>query len=429
MKNFIIGNRFFEPDAPTGTTPAVIPPVPGPLENDFSKPQTVDDYDAILNELDEGSSLAPVIASTVDTPKTDTAKLDEQIEEAGNKIATDPNAATPETTPPVEAPKTDTPPVTGNGLVTDEFLATLSEDERKYVEKFKGQPIAELVKSFANQAKLLGKKKEELIPVTKPVTTPEGTPQVPQTNASTTDAPENLAKVQEIRQKLILENVVEKLPFLKDNPPPSLDENSPDYIEWVRDLNYNNPHWLRKFERAVEDSTQLVENVFKDHNNIVKNYGTINEQKVNADVKFINDYFTNDLKIDPKTVGFDLTIAPDGSNPVLDSLLFNEGALDQSLVETKYGKPILRDGEIARKFFKVNLPAITKKMQELARIEGVNAALPKTAVPTKEVPSIASAPGGMQKKEFTIKDVANITDAKTIDEILDNSDREAQKNL
>ena len=199
MKNFIIGNRFFEPDAPTGTTPAVIPPVPGPLENDFSKPQTVDDYDAILNELDEGSSLAPVIASTVDTPKTDTAKLDEQIEEAGNKIATDPNAATPETTPPVEAPKTDTPPVTGNGLVTDEFLATLSEDERKYVEKFKGQPIAELVKSFANQAKLLGKKKEELIPVTKPVTTPEGTPQVPQTNASTTDSPKT--KQQQFRQQ------------------------------------------------------------------------------------------------------------------------------------------------------------------------------------------------------------------------------------
>ena len=428
--NLIIGNRLLEPETPAGTTIPAKVPDPGSLENDFSKPQTADDYDAILNELDDKTSTAPVTAPEVDTPTTDTAKLDAQIEEAGNKIATDPNAPPPATTPPAVAPSTDTPPATGNGLVTDEFINALPEEDRRYVEKFKGQSIAELAKSFANQAKLLGKKKEELIPVTAPEGTPQTIPQTtPQPVAPTTDAPENLAKAQEIREKLIIEDIVEKLPFLKENPPPNLDENSPEFIEWYRDLNYNAPHQMRKFENALSGATSLVDGVFKEHDNIVKNFGSINKQKVDADVKFINDYFANELKIDPKTIGFDLTIADDGSNPLIDGLLFNQGALDQSLIETKFGKPIVRDGEIARKFFQVNLPAITKKIQELARIDGVNAALPRTAIPTKEVPSIASAPGGMQKKELTVKDVANITDAKTIDEILDESDREAQKNF
>jgi hypothetical protein len=363
-------------------------------------PESIDDTAAIdkLLETNSEPEQAPV---QPDKAETETPEVTSEVvtpQEQPQKTVT------PETTPETAPDKGQAVPDKVQPTITREYIDSLglSSEDEKYALKFIDKPISEFFKSYANAQKLIGKKKEELL------TKPQAAPQVPQT----------VEQVQKAKEELILTELRRKVPALKDNLPPTLDTSSEEYKDWARDLNYDDPDTYSEFRQARNEISAEIEQTYQNLNQLRSNYDKINADIIHNEI----DTIESDLRAigaSSKELGYDFTIAPDGSNALLDDLLIDSatGEIDNKLVTYVNGEvPIINTDAVRMKFFKLNLPQITKKIAEKARLEAVKTMQGQV----KEVPASLSGSqiSGKTKKELTAADIEGITDPDKIDELL-----------
>ncbi len=365
-------------------------------------PESMDDP-AAIDRLLEANSEPEQTPVQPDKVETETPEITPEIVEPVKPEQPD-KTITPETTPAVAPESGQAQPDKVQPTITKEYITSLglSPEDEKYALKFIDKPISEFFKSYANAQKLIGKKKEELL------TKPQAAPQVPQT----------VEQVQKTKEELILTELKRKVPSLKDNLPPNLDTSSQEYKDWARDLNYDDPDTFNEFRVARNEISTEIEQTYQNLNQLRSNYDKINTDIIHNEV----DTIESDLKAigaDAKDLGYDFTIAPDGSNALLDDLLLDSktGEIDKALVTYVNGEvPIINTDAVRTKFFKLNLPQITKRIAEKARMEAVKTMQGQV----KEVPASLSGSqiSGKTKKELTAADIEGITDPDKIDELL-----------
>ena len=383
-------------------------------EIDATQVKTVDDIENKLNELDNAEGIENFVVSNSnddilapEAPVEDKAEPDKVIipdEEIPATVETEKEKepVTPEQPPTETEDKVKTDKVI---LITDELISNmnLGDKEKKYAEKFKGQPLEALMKSFANAQMLIGKKKEELF----------SKAEIPKTDIKVPEVqkPEEVMKP---KDDLIYNELVKDFPELPKDP--NLRE------KWLADLNYDKPRLAQKYLRKEEDVSKEIDTIWQKTEYLRENSGKINQEKFKVGADLIQDYASKNLNLDLKGLGYDLTIDKDGNNDILERLLSaedNPDNFDPNVVSSWNGVKIINENALRNKFYEKELPSIIRKIQEGARKQGVEAKTTKTVIPSL---TTQASKGKGNAKEVTADQIKQLNDISKIDELLDQED-------
>ncbi len=381
------------------------------LEAEIDK---AEEEDFELNEFPKAEEDSPP-KKTPDEPKDksdkvvesdkpeDTAKEEIKAEEDKKKEETP-----PEIVPPVEDKDKDQQDK-DELILDDELISKLNvdEDTREFLSKsvFKGKPLAEALKSYVNASKLVGKKKEELLKTIQPPKTElDNIPPKPKTETEVESAKEDL-----------MFNELSK--EFKDLP-----KDPADRKKWLNDLGYDDYKAANKFVRREAEIEKDIGQIWDYTEKLTASAPQINQKIMGSEIETISNYFAEKFQIDPKLLGYDLTVDAEGNNPVLDSLLASEdnpNEFDPELIQNVNGVKILKQGELAKKFFTRELPKIIEEVKSQTRRETIES-LKKKATDT---PSFSTQVGkGKQTKELETDQIKQITDVDQLDTLLDEED-------
>ena len=331
-----------------------------------------------------------------DTPESeesenldDEVKADEESTPEGDNLGDKPTE------------KDDNPSNQDLTLITDKDINTFSEKDQKILQRFKGKPIAEGLKSLVEAQRMVGKGfKKENIPteeslIPDPVKQPE--------------------EAKTYKDQVILNNMSN----LHDDFPK-------DAYEWS-ELQSDNPTKYFQYLSEHADMVKSINTQFDTATHIINNFEDINNEILNESGSKIVETVKNFGLDVNKDFGIDITRDKEGANEYLDSLLVNsDGKLDLNLFETwknakgetklRFGVPQIKEGAVEQKFIKQNLPLLMMKVREKAFIEGVSAANSKTLPPSF---SDGVTP---QRKNPDKIDPRNITDLDALDRAIEESE-------
>lgn len=318
--------------------------------------------------------------------------------------------------PPEITPEKDKVEESDKGLVfTEEMFNKLPEDKQKQFAKFKGKSLDDILDSYGNLETFVGKKQGEL---KKELFTPKE-PEKPKT-------PEALEESRKVKEQLIVTDLRRMFPDLEF--PENLDENSPEFKEWLSDLNISDRPTARRFEKALDDVSSTVEKDLKEIEHFRSHYVEINNGILENSISGFNDYYSKELGTNLKDFGIDLN-QKDGNGElvIVNAVLNDESAPENNFLDpniVKFGKkgtpyegiPFIDQKAFDRKFFQLYNKQIFDKAIEKARLDAVT----KKGNGSEPLPSMSgSAVKGEQKKELTLEDYTKISDPKTINEELD----------
>jgi len=358
------------------------------VEEEESPPKTPGEVDP--DKVEEG-----------DKPESDTIDKGIKDEDAAK---TEKEKETPEK-PPTEDKVDDQDK---GPLLTDELIGKfdLSEDERKYLEKFKGKPVSELAKSFANASKLVGKKKEELLETIQP----------PKTELNNIQPkPKTEEEVELAKDELMFNELSKEYP---DMPKDQVERK-----KWLNDLGYDDYKAANKYVRRETEIEKEINQIWDYTERLTNNAPNINQKVMESEIETIANYFAEQFKIDPKSLGYDFTLDTEGNNPVLDSLLAtdnNPNEFDPTLIQNVNGVKILKQGELAKKFFTRELPKIITELKAQTRRETIESLKEK---PKGTAPSFSTqASKGKETKELGTDQIKQINNVDQLDALLDEED-------
>lgn len=394
----------------------------GKNDIDVTKLDKPDDIDAKLDEFDKeigidndeftDGKLQDDLAAPPKAPEEDKAEdgekdAKEEAKPEDKEIKPDTDKEKEEETPPEKAPETDKQEIQDKDIViTDELIGKmdLGDKEKKYIEKFKGQTLDKLFKSFANAQQLIGKKKEELFK--------EG--QFKDTNLNIPPKPEAKEDASKTKDDLVYGELIKEFNDLPKDPA--------ERKKWLADLNYDDPEAAYRYISKREKIAQEVDTIWKQTEYLHQNYGKINDEKFHSEAEAIQRYAKEKLNLDLKELGYDLTIDIEGNNPILESLLSSEENpenFDRNVIQEFNGVKIIKDGALAKKFFEKELPNIVGKLRTGARKEGIESTKTKKVPPSM---ATQATKGKGDTKEITADKIKEINDIKQIDELLDKED-------
>jgi hypothetical protein len=318
----------------------------------------VDPYSLTPDELDNQINQFEV------GPETEEETPDEETEETEVKPDT-PAKIEPEAKPETEPEKTE-PVKVDEPLIDDKFISKYSEKEQKILMKYKDKPISEVVKALANANELIGKKSEEV----KRELFPENTitPNSPQIFPLN----QKQEEVEKLKQDLVLKQVSgqkSQLGLSEEFPlPTTLDMKSPEYKQWLKDVNYDFPADLKIFEQSVQKEQDNLNKAYAQVTYLRENFKTENDKIIDTEIGKINEYF-GEAGVDLKSLGIEF------DDETIEKLIFvgknGEKILDPEMFEYVNGEiPILKRGALAWKFNNTEGTNILAKVKETAIIQG-----------------------------------------------------------
>jgi hypothetical protein len=375
-------------------------------------PAVIDDIDAQLDAAEQKLSAEPA------APQVD--KVEPITPEVVKPAESTPEVKT-EQTPKVETPEVT--PVTGQsepdkGLtLTEEAFNKLSPEQQTKYAKFKGKSINDILDSYGNLETYLGKKtKEALTQKPEQVSVPQTVEQIKQTK-------DNLV-VTQLRSK-----------FPSANVPDNIDENSPEFIEWLRDFYLENPMQGKRFIDAREQIANEIDKDFDYIQDIRENYQTYNDQAIESTLENFENYVTNELKVNLKDLGIDLRAKDaDGFYNVMNELLNDPTAVDNKGLDPK----IVQFGKSGTPFAGIPVYNLEAAINKITRIYGAKVYNESLARARKDavvrsndkpdvIPSLSVATDkGVRGNKQSLEAIINSTDNpiernKLIEEALDSA--------
>jgi len=281
-------------------------------------------------------------------------------------------------------------------VLNEQILNELPEDLRGALKKYEGKSLLDIAKALGNAQKLIGKKQtkvEELLS-----TKQKEFPPLPKDDEKITEQIDE-AVLNELRHKY------PDVPSIKDKD---------EYLDYIRDLQDEDPEKFVRFITDKENIRQSVEADMKRSFYIAENYTAINEERLNSEIEAIKD----GLKVwgieKPEEAGFDFSLQKDEEgrfiNPLLNRLMVDEsgGGADPSVIQYFADKPILTEGGLSRKFFDVMKTEIATAVRNQAASEAAK----NYARQKEEAPNTLSShkSSGTPTKEITLEDLERTTD-------------------
>ena len=259
------------------------------------QPSPQKDYSTLGNEeitaeLDKLDSDEPVEAPEGQAPETDNSKQEpENNEQQPEKKEPEAQAKTPDEQPekkapeaPVTAPDKDKAIDADKAMVlTEEMFNRLPEEDQKRYAKFKGKSVGDILTSYHNLETFVGKKQDEL---KKELFTPK--PEQPK-------KPEEIVEAQKIKEQLIMNDLRSQFPNLE--LPANLDDNSPEFKEFLSDLNIADRPTAKKFEKALDEISATVDQDLKQVEHFRTNYVDINNSILDGALNQFDDYYKKNL--------------------------------------------------------------------------------------------------------------------------------------
>jgi hypothetical protein len=308
----------------------------------------------------------------------------------------------------------------GKVLITDDIIDSFPEADRAALRIFKGRPVEEILKSYVNAQKLVGKRRNDMLNIANPLVAGQvqATSPIPNTipqqqSQSQAQAAGQQQDTQAIKSNMALNTLKQQFPNLAI---PTNDEKA--FSDYVADLMYSSPIEANRLVNAYANVQQSIEQDFNKIAYTIEHHHEFNQNELGNQVAQINSYvgqFGVDLK---KDLGIDLSVDANGDNKVLNQILCDEtGQLDRSLVQYVGNAPLLKPQAIATKFLTVYMPQIVNKITQKSRGEGYTAATQKKdATPT----TMASMPtvGKQSKTEYSPEEIENINDPEKLKDLL-----------
>jgi len=278
--------------------------------------------------------------------------------------------------------------------IDDDVLKLYPEDERRFLEKYKGKSLADGLKALAHSQRLVGKKNA--------LEEPEEETALP-----------NDEKTQQFIQETTLKQLRQKY---ADREMPEGDLNSDEVKEWIRDLMDDDPIAYHDFMDDKKATEETVKKDFKKAYHIAKNHTEINKKTLEGEIQAIKSQLQEWGINDPSEANIDLELKEqDGnySNEMLNSLMLNGEQPDETVISF-YGKyPLLVEGRLRQKFFsnygKQIISAIVAKQKGDAIKEHERL--------KKEVPNTLAGGGrtGIKDGSFKETDIAKTNDIQAIE--------------
>jgi hypothetical protein len=305
---------------------------------------------------------------------------------------------TPEVTPENGQGETDK----GLTLSEAEFEKLTPEQQTKFA-KFKGKSIQEILDSYHNLETFVGKKQKEIL----------------QPPEQPTKQPETAEEIKKIKDNLILNGLRQK--FGADFPmPPTLDTNSVEYREWIRDLRYDNDDLADKFKAAREELADEIDTDFTAIQDIRQNQDKYVDDAINSTLNGFDQYFTKELGINLKDVGIDVFQKDeDGFYTILNDLLNSPEHPENDFLDPKIVKIGQRGTPLEGVRFFDSEAAMNKLIRTYgkraynesiarARKEGVQAAVDKKKPEVLNSLSTARTPGIKKDNKLNLEEIDEI---------------------
>lgn len=328
--------------------------------------------------------------------------------------------------------------------LTEEIINQQPEEYRAILIKYKDKPREELEKAIVNAVLFKNDKDliKALISVQRDVGRQEQQKPVEQDTRSKTELPP-LPEDETIKSILQQETINRLKKIYPDMPE---DMNTEEYREWERELleegglikankylkdletiNNEVKSELQKVIYAknnlknlyIESPTELIplldDNMIPKLKEVNDNYKEINNRTLEEEVNAIKNEL-NKFGLTEKDLGIDLSLTKDNAgvyyNEYLNTLMLNGGEIDSNVI-SRIGKiPLLKKGQLAKKFVYENMPNIltkivnrkvTKNEQETERLKKENLNIPSSS-----------------KFKYTMpEDISKITDDNTLDKIIE----------
>ena len=259
------------------------------------------------------------------------------------------------------------------------FLKENAEAISAIAKKLEGYSDDDIVKTFIETQRETGKQESDRQEIPKEETKKVELPSIPE------DDP----KVQGILNQEVIKRLKKKYPNMPE------DMDSEEYKEWERDLQ---DEGLRKSERFLSDlrstessvKNELQKVIYAQNNltnlfnnspeeilplltddnlsklkNINDNYRSINNTALQKEADLIKAELSK-LNITEGDLGIDLSLSPDSSgslyNETLNNLMYNGSDVDSNIVGRVGKVPILKKGQLAKKFIFENNTAILNRL-------------------------------------------------------------------
>jgi len=275
-------------------------------------------------------------------------------------------------------------------VINDEILSKFSPDDQKILRSFKDKNLDDVLTSYINAQRLIGRKNQQETKQTKEY--------IPQTDKEKED-------VEKTKTELLKSRMLEKY---KDYP-----QNEDELSE----LFYTNPRKAYEYIQAENLEKQNIKQEVNEVMYLQNNYDVINKNILENSINAINSQLQN-FGLTSKDLGIDITVEDTETN-ILNKMLANSDntGFDYDIVKLfgyQNKVPIIDEKALQFKFFKEYMPKITELIQTKARTEGFTNATNRT-VP----PSLSNSGFKGIQKTTNDNNIESITDIKKIDELLE----------
>lgn len=301
-------------------------------------------------------------------------------------------------------------------VLDDELFSRIPESDRKMFESFKGKPIDEIFKSYANAQRLVGKRKEDLLAdlqttivgQTQPVTLPKEEPkpaeqqqQIPESKQ--VQAPNQDAYLKS-KEEYIQNQLRLKYPDMPDNPD--------ELKAYKANLNYEDPDAYFELKQQENQIRQFVEDDFRKIEYYRNNSTEVNQNILSNEIATIDNYVSEKLGVKLKDIGMDISLDANGDNPILRDVLYENGKFDSSLLTNFFGTSLIKQQAVVTKFLEKNLPKIIDHIAQKSRQEGFEVA--KGKVPPK---TLGMSPVQGQQVSREVQTVEDIESLNSMDDV------------
>lgn len=273
--------------------------------------------------------------------------------------------------------------------LTEEIIndSDYSDEEKKYLRRFIGQPLGMALKDLANKSKVIGKKASELFGKSEPQKTPE---QIANEQAQAKD-------IAELKSSLVKRELKSQFPDMPDEPE--------DLQNWEDNLPRRKWDEYRDLERTASKRIDERVDYMVD---IRDSHPEINKDRAAADIGRIEKFVLDKAGVDIKEVGLDLTLDENGNNPIIDDILFPNNSPNPDVIMNEFNYLMLQPGALYNAFLEKYADKIINHVRDKARAEGAKQIQKKEDL-EEVTPSILHQEGPKLKKTKSEESLTNMS--------------------
>lgn len=299
-----------------------------------------------------------------------------------------------------------------NGLIniTDDYLAKADPKDKTILTALKGETLSpKALQNYINAQRHIGTLAQKA-----------GQNKTNETQLNNENETVRKPIPDEIPQQQLTEEVAnlkdqEVINRLRSNPKfRDLPHDQEDLRDYLATLSQTDPERLWDYREAKREVQKKVDSDFNRAIYVENNHVDINKQIISNEINAISDKLSKWGIEDPKQLGIDFTpvVGPDGQsrNELLASLVFENGQIDQTLVEYVGKRAIFKPGALLKKFLSEKADLIMEFKNKKTAVDSKRAAYDELSNAQNQAPNTASLPKGTGTASKVLPKIKSLDD-------------------